>query len=278
MAAYIHSVQNERIKKAVRLRDRRGRQRQGRIIVDGCREVQRALCSGVRPLEVFVSDAHARDARIQTITAMLAPHGIEATMVTDNVFRKLAFGDRTEGIVLVAAEPCLNLEDLILPRQALVCVLEGVEKPGNVGAILRTADAAGIDAIIIADAGTDLYNPNAIRASLGAIFHLPLCAAPSPAVVQWLRTQQFAIFASRIEAARHYASVDYRGKSALVLGSEAEGLSDTWTGNEITAVTLPMLGIVDSLNVAATAAVLCYEALRQRQSGPRSERVYTSGG
>ncbi|MFO7907850.1 MAG: TrmH family RNA methyltransferase [Planctomycetota bacterium] len=266
MAAYIRSARNDRIKKAVRLRDRRGRQRQGRIIVDGCREVHRALCAGVRPLEVFVSDEHVHDTSIQTITAMLAPHEIEAAVVTDNVFRKIAFGDRTDGIVLVAAEPRLSLEKLRLPRNSLICVLEGVEKPGNVGAILRTADAAGIDAVIITEAGTDLYNPNAIRASLGAIFHLPVCAARSPAAVQWLRKEQFAVFASRIEAATHYASVDYRGKSALVVGSEAEGLTDIWTGKEITAVALPMLGIVDSLNVSATAAVLCYEAVRQRQS------------
>ncbi|MFW6169354.1 MAG: TrmH family RNA methyltransferase [Planctomycetota bacterium] len=266
MATYIRSVQNDRIKKAIRLRDRRGRRRQGRIIVDGCREVYRALHCGVRPLEVFVSDGHVHDAGIQTIKSMLAAHRIEAAVVTDSVFRKIAFGDRAEGIVLVAAEPCLNLEDLQLPHNALICVLEGVEKPGNVGAILRTADAAAVDAVIIADGGTDVYNPNAIRASLGAIFHLPVRAARSSVVVQWLRQGNFAIFASRVEGATHYARADYRGKSALVVGSEADGLSSIWMGEEITDVMLPMLGIVDSLNVSATAAVLCYEALRQRRS------------
>lgn len=266
MVSYIRSLRNERIKKAIRLRDRRGRQRQGRIIVDGCREIDRALKSGVKPLEVFVRDGRLDDDSIQAMIALLPVHGIEPTVVSKDVFRKIAFGDRNDGLVLVAAEPCLKLEELQLPDQALICVLEGAQKPGNVGAILRTADAAGLDAVILASAGTDPYNHNAVRASLGAIFHLPMCAAPAPSVLQWLRNQQFKVFASHVGGATHYARVDYRGKSALVLGSEADGLSQRWSGEGITEITLPMRGIVDSLNVSATAAVLCYEALRQRQT------------
>ena len=266
MATHIQSLQNERIKKAVRLRDRRGRQQQGRIIIDGCREVSRALQADVRPLEVFVSDAHTHELQVQPIIQRLGASGFEPTFVTPDVFEKIAFGNRSEGVVMVAEEPKRRLAQLSLPDDALICVLERVEKPGNLGAIIRTADAAGVAAVVVADGGTDLYNHNAIRASLGAIFRVPVCAATAPDVLNWLRDRRFTIFAARVDGAVPYASVDYRGRSALVLGSEADGLSDIWRSESITAIALPMLGIVDSLNVAATAAVICYHALQQRQA------------
>lgn len=266
MASHIHSVQNERVKRAVRLRDRRGRQRQGRIIIDGCREVRRALQSGVHPLEAFISDVQLHDPEIEAIIELLQPHRIGPTLATAEVFQKLAFGNRTEGIVLVAREPQPSLQDLRLPDDALICVLEGVEKPGNLGGIVRTADAAGLAAVLMADGGTDIFNPNAIRASLGAIFRIPVCAASTADVIQWLRKNGFAIFAARVDGALDYANADYRGKSALVLGSEAEGLTAAWRGSDVADIVLPILGIVDSLNVSATAAVLFYEALRQRRT------------
>jgi TrmH family RNA methyltransferase len=145
-----------------------------------------------------------------------------------------------------------------------VAVLEGVEKPGNAGAVLRSADAAGVSAVIVADARTDLFNPNAIRASLGAIFSLPVCEATSADALAWLRQRRFAVFAARVDGAVPYTQADYRGPAAIVLGSEAAGLSPVWTGDDIQAVRLPMLGVVDSLNVSAAAAVLFYEARRQR--------------
>ncbi len=264
MPTHIQSVHNDRIKRAVRLRDRRGRQQQERIIIDGCREVRRALQSGIRPVEMFVSDACAHEPEIESIMAMLAPADTDPTLVTSGVFEKLAFGNRADGIVMIAAEPHQRLDQLQLENDALICVLERLEKPGNLGAVLRTADATGLAAVIVADGCTDLYNPNAIRASMGAIFRVPVCEAQSSEVLGWLREQQFAIFAARVDGAIHYANADYQAKSAFVLGSEALGLSDAWRGSGITAVTLPMRGIVDSLNVSATAAVLCYEALRQR--------------
>ncbi len=266
MPIHIHSLQNDRIKKAVRLRDRRGRQQQQRIIIDGCREVERALQAGVQPLEVFVHDAHIHDSQIQAITDRLEPEGGQLTYVTPDVFEKIAFGNRSEGIVMIAAEPQLRLEQLTLSDDAFICVLESVEKPGNLGAIVRTADAAGVAAVVVADGRTDLYNHNAIRASLGAIFQVPVCAATASETRDWLRGQQFTVLAARVDGAVSYASVDYHGRAALVLGSEADGLSDVWRGEEVTAIALPMLGIVDSLNVAATAAVLFYHALHQRQT------------
>ena len=140
-----------------------------------------------------------------------------------------------------------------------------MEKPGNLGAVLRSADAAGVSAVIVADGRTDLYNPNAIRASLGTIFTLPVCEAASGEVLAWLRQRKYNIFAARVDGSVAYTAVDYRGPTAIVLGSEAAGLSSIWTGDDIQAVRLPMLGVADSLNVSVTAAVLFYEALRQRK-------------
>jgi TrmH family RNA methyltransferase len=145
-----------------------------------------------------------------------------------------------------------------------VAVLEKIEKPGNIGAVVRSADAAGVSAVIVADAAGDLYNPNAIRASLGTIFTLPVCAASSAETIAWLRKQKFKIFAARVDGAMDYAACDFAGPCAFILGNEAEGLSGDWHSDDITSIRLPMRGAADSLNVSATAAVLFYEALRQR--------------
>jgi TrmH family RNA methyltransferase len=148
-----------------------------------------------------------------------------------------------------------------------VIVLEGVEKPGNVGAVVRTADAVGASAVIVADEATDLYNPNAIRASLGTIFAVSVCAASSVETLAWLRQRRLQILALRVDGSVPYTQVSYRVPTAIVLGSEAHGLSDVWQGPDVTAVSLPMKGVADSLNVATTAAVVLYEAVRQRQAG-----------
>ena len=180
------------------------------------------------------------------------------------MFQKLAFGQLSEGFVAVAQVPDLTLDRLVLPEEAVVAVLEGVEKPGNLGAVLRSADAAGVAAVIVADEGTDLFNPNAIRASLGAIFTVPVVAASGQQVLNWLRHQGFSIYAAWVDGAEDYCQVSYHGRSALVLGSEAHGLSDLWRGEGIRRIMIPMCGAVDSLNVSATAAVLFYEARRQK--------------
>jgi RNA methyltransferase, TrmH family len=261
----ITSLQNPRVKDAVRLRDRRHREKQGRILIDGARELRRAIAAGVKLLEVFVCEplCHSDDAR--HLLAALPQCGGEVWHVTESVFERLAFGQRAEGVLGVAEMPRPSLETLEL-REAckLVAVIESVEKPGNVGAVLRSADAAGVSAVIVADGRTDLFNPNTIRASLGTIFAMPVCEAANGDVLAWLRQRQFQIVAARVDGSVPYTRVDYRGPTAIVLGGEAPGLSPIWTGDDITAVSLPMLGAADSLNVSVTAAVLFYEALRQR--------------
>ncbi|MCD4728360.1 MAG: RNA methyltransferase, partial [Pirellulales bacterium] len=247
------------------------------------RELLRAIDAGVKLLEMFVCRPLRENEDSQRLLASLPQSGGEVLEVSEAVFEKLAFGRRAEGVLGVAETPRNTLDSLSLrwggsstatPTFPLVAVLEGVEKPGNVGAVLRSADAAGVSALIAADPRTDLYNPNAIRASLGTIFTMPVCEATSDDALAWLRKNGFRIFAARVDSAVDYTEEDYRGPTAIVLGSEAEGLSSLWTGEDIQAVRLPMLGAADSLNVSATAAVLFYEALRQRKGeggGEKSE-------
>jgi TrmH family RNA methyltransferase len=263
MTETITSLQNQRIKDAVKLRDRRGRQKQQRIIIDGTREIRRALAAQIAWEEAFVCHTRLRSGD-EEVVGMLRAAGAEVCSVSPAVFDKLAFGERAEGIVAIAQTPQRSLAAIELPTSPLVAVVETVEKPGNVGAIMRTADAAGVSAVLVADAGTDLFNPNALRASQGAIFSLSIAAASSAEIRQWLRANELAIYAARVDGAIDYRAADFRGPAAIVLGSEAEGLSDAWRASDITGVRLPMHGVVDSLNVSVTAGVLFYEALRQR--------------
>jgi len=265
MIPLITSVHNPRVKAAVKLRSGRDRARQERILIDGRREIHRAQHAGVRLYEVFACASEDDDAGANWLES-LAAAGIDVCRLAPSVFVRLAYGQRDQGVVAVAGPPRHSLDALSPASDALMIVLERVEKPGNVGAVVRTADATGASAVIVADGATDLYNPNAIRASLGTIFAVPVCAASSRETLAWLRQHRVRILAARVEAAEVYTRVSYRGPTAIVLGSESEGLSSVWQGPDITPVSLPMHGVADSLNVSTTAAVLLYEALRQRQA------------
>jgi TrmH family RNA methyltransferase len=179
---------------------------------------------------------------------------------------RIAYGERCEGVVAVAEARPAELNNLVLSETPLVAVLEGVEKPGNIGAVLRSADAAGVSALVLADCGTDLYNPNTIRASLGTLFTVPVAVATADETLAWLRERKLAIFTAWVEGSRAYTAADFRRPAAIVLGAEAEGLTQRWNAPDVTPVRLPMLGEADSLNVSVTAAVLFYEALRQRSA------------
>jgi len=260
---HITSRQNERVKEAAKLRLRRQRERQGRFVIDGGRELLRALDAGIDVIEAFVCESLADDdARLAA--QRIEQRGALLATVTAEVFDKLCFGDRAGGVVAVARTPRRMLADLKLPAAPLIAVLEGVEKPGNIGAVLRSADGAGADAVIVADSRTDLFNPNTIRASLGAVFGPGVCAASSEEALDWLAALKVPTYAARVGAAKLYSEVDYRLGAAIVLGSEADGLTEKWSSGAVTAIGLPMRGMSDSLNVSATAAVVLYEALRQR--------------
>jgi RNA methyltransferase, TrmH family len=265
---HITSRQNVRVKEAAKLRLARQRERQGRFLIDGAREILRAIEAGVEILESFVCESLVVDDEgRRAVTRLAETHAVRAT-VTAEVFEKLCFGERAGGVLVVAKTPARGLDQLKLSGSPLIAVIEGVEKPGNVGAILRSADGAGVDAVVIADPRTDLFNPNTIRASLGTVFSANICTATTEETLTWLRELNLRSFAARPEAELLYTEADYRGGAAIVLGSEAEGLSSQWRGASVTGVRLPMRGIADSLNVSATAAVLFYEAQRQRQLAP----------
>lgn len=260
----ITSRQNPRVKDAAKLRLRRQRERQGLTLIDGGREIARAVAAGIELVEAFVCEPLCEGAEARTAVDQLRQTRADVAEVTEEVFEKLCFGDRTDGVIAVARTPRGALADLRLPERPLVAVLEAVEKPGNLGAVLRSADGAGIDAVIVADSATDLYNPAAIRASMGTIFSMPTCVATTAEVLSWLAANRLPAFAARVDAELLYTEVDYRSGGAIVLGSEAAGLSATWQDARVTGIKLPMRGAADSLNVSATAAVLFYEAQRQR--------------
>jgi TrmH family RNA methyltransferase len=189
------------------------------------------------------------------------------------VLERVAFGERSEGLVGVVRIPAHGLADLdpaIHAADPLVTVVEGVEKPGNLGAVLRSVDGAGGSSRIAADPVTDLFNPNAIRASLGTIFAVPVAAGSSAAVLGWLRDRGIRILAARVDGGVEYTAADLTGPLAIVLGSEVAGLGPAWTDREISPIRLPMAGVADSLNVSIAAAVLLYEARRQREMRARA--------
>jgi len=258
------SFANPRVKAATALRDRRERDRAGLTLVDGAREVRRALDAGIELVEVFVCDPLLAGPDARAALDLLRDRGVATQPVSEAVFAKLAFGERVEGILAVVRIPSTALADLALPDDPLVVVIEGVEKPGNVGAVLRSADGAGADAVVAASPRTDLFNPNAIRASAGTVFTVPTGAAPTPEVLAWLRDRSLRTVAARVGAGRPYTEADLTGPLAIVLGAEADGLTDAWVADGIEAVNLPMLGVADSLNVSISAAILLYEARRQR--------------
>ncbi len=258
------SFANPHVRAATALRDRRQRDRTGLTLIDGARELRRALDAGVTVVEAFVCEPLLAGPDARAVFDRLCADGTTLHTTSEPVFAKLAFGERAEGIVAVVRIPTTRLDDLALPPVPLVVVIEGVEKPGNVGALLRSADGAGVDAVVVASPRTDLFNPNAIRASAGTVFSVPLGVAPTADVIAWLRARSIRIVPARVDAERLYTATDLSGPVAIVLGAEDDGLTSEWTAPDIEAVRLPMLGVADSLNVSVSGAVLLYEARRQR--------------
>jgi TrmH family RNA methyltransferase len=270
VAELITSTANPRLKAAARLRGRRERDKTGLTLIDGVRETLRAIAGKAAIQEVFVEPGLLAGPEASALLERLSEESVPVIELGRDAFQKLAYGDRLDGIVAVAETPPRTLEELILPTDPLIGVVEGVEKPGNLGAILRSADGAGVNAIIVADTATDLFNPNIIRASIGTVFAMPVAVASSGDVLQWLRDRDIAIVAARVDGSVDYTTADYSGAVAIALGSEARGLSDAWGELARASVKLPMHGVADSLNVSATAAILFYEALRQRSIRART--------
>ena len=275
MTLTITSPTNPRVKSVVRLADRRARDELRRTVVEGVREVGLALGRGVAPAEAYVcpeliAGAEA-EAAARHLVALAGAGMTELFYVAPAVFAKMAYRGQSGGLLLVIAYPRRTLEEITFRGAPFLVVVEEAEKPGNLGAVLRTADAAGVDALLVptlpGQTGTDLHNPNVIRASLGAYFTVPAVAAPAAATIAWLRSRGIAIVATTPAATTLYTATDLTGPVAVVMGSEAWGLSETWLAAADMRVRIPMAGQVDSLNLSAATALLIYEVVRQRGAG-----------
>ena len=253
----ITSKTNPKIKNVVKLQKSSERREQNRIIIEGRREIERALACGFVIDTLFVCNelgAQSSDIKANVIEE-----------VSLEVFEKIAYREGSDGLLAVAIPRYSKLKDFNPKKNPLIIVLETVEKPGNLGAVMRTADAAGVDAVIIADPRTDLFNPNAIRASIGTIFSVPLFACSSEECIKWLKENDITIYCTYLKASIDYLDADFRKGSAIVMGTEATGISDIWVEAADQNLIIPMNGISDSLNVSVTTAIVVFEAIRQRR-------------
>ncbi len=267
MFELIRSVQNPRVKNLVRLREGSHRRRQQRFLIEGLREIQRARACRW-PLEtLFFCEELFREEEALTLPEACAQAGLEVVRLAPEAFRKAAYRENPDGLLAVGVQQDQPLETLHLPPRPLLVVLEAVEKPGNLGAIFRTAAAAGADALVLADPVTDPYNPNAVRASQGALFDLPFRCATSPAVMAFLERHGIQPVLTTPAGPNLLWEARLDRPVALVFGSEERGLSPAWLARH-PGYRLPMRGVSDSLNVAATVAVALFEAVRQRQLAP----------
>ncbi|MFM7207686.1 MAG: TrmH family RNA methyltransferase [Planctomycetaceae bacterium] len=276
----ITSPANPRVKRAAALRDADERRTTGLTLVDGRRELARAAASGVEIVEVFVDARRLDDpptaefgTRLAEWLGTLAASGTHVVTASERAFDRVAFGGRNEGVVGVVRFASRRLVGSTFAVDRPLFVVEGVEKPGNLGAILRTADAAGIGGVILCAARTDVANPAAIRASLGTAFTLPVASCSTAEAIEWCSRHDRPIVAAMPAGTRLWHEADLRGTVAILLGSEAHGLTDAWPAAaaagtiRMQSVRLPMHGVADSLNLSVTAAVLAYESVRQREAG-----------
>lgn len=271
MSDVIASPANRHVKHLVRLRSRRHRDREGAFLIEGYRELTKAAEAGWAVDELYVCEELFLGKNEPALVERLAAGGARLRRMAEEPFRKAAYRDRPEGLLAVA--PCFptGLEDLREQMDnsgpCLALVAEGIEKPGNLGTMLRTADAAGAQAVIAADPRTDLFNPNVVRSSVGSLFTVPVAAAAAGDVQDWLRSRGTVPVLASPDSSVPYWEADLRGPIALVIGSEQTGLSAAWRDRGCPEVRIPMAGAADSLNAAAAAGVLLFEAVRQRASG-----------
>ncbi len=260
----ITSFSNPHIKHVVKLRENKARQETGLTIVEGAREIKAAQESGVVFKEIYICDDFKEVVPLNEFVNIFTKKQILILETSKEIFAKISYGDRMEGILAVCEIPQHDWMSLKLTQKPLYVIVENVEKPGNLGAMMRTCDAAGVDGLIVCDPKTDIYNPNVIRASLGTVFSIPIFVSTNSAVWEFLSNQKINICASSPEAKIIYTQVNLNIPLAIVVGSEDKGLSDFWLKKAKLQVKIPMKGRANSLNVSATAATLIYEVVRQR--------------
>ncbi len=263
MAEYLSSPQNARIKRVAKLRKRRDRLAEGVTIVEGIEELQRAASAPGGFTEIYTMERLVSPAGQDLIDAAEAK-GAPVFDVSPELFHKIAIRENADGIVAVVPSPVVGLNDLELSDSPLILVAEAIEKPGNLGAMLRTADAAGVDAVILCDPTTDATNPNVVRASLGCLFTVPVAEASFAETVEFLRSNGITPLVTTPEASKAHFEVDLTGPIGLVIGSEHGGASSAWLEGTHEKLLIPMAGAADSLNAAMSAGIVLYEAVRQR--------------
>ncbi len=264
----ITSPQNPKIKTLLELQEKsKARRREGLFVVEGLRELMHCISAGYQVHTIFACPEILQESILMEIDTAVSDKGYRCNCfyISRNIYEKVAYRGSTEGVIAELVCKSHSLEDLCLPENPLVVVLESVEKPGNLGAILRSADAAGVDAVIVCDPLTDMYNPNLIRSSIGGIFTVRTAATSSEEAIKWLKDKKIKIYTAQLQDSEWYYDTDMSKGTAIVMGTEATGLTDVWRNAADAHIKIPMLGKLDSLNVSVSAAILMYEAVRQRK-------------
>lgn len=265
-ALKITSRQNPKVKQAVRLKERRERDESDLFLIEGFRELTRALVGGVEIEALFFCPELFLGTSEGALIKKVSQKGATLFETTSGVFDLLSYRDRPDGLVAIGRQRHLMLTDLTITPAALFVVVEAIEKPGNLGTILRSADAAGVHAVIVCDRCTDIYNPNVVRSSVGTLFTLPIVEASSEDAMAYLQRHKVKIVAATPEATARYTQVDLCVAVAIAVGTEQYGLSERWRTHSDEKVSIPMHGVADSLNVAVATSLLLYEVIRQRHA------------
>ena len=266
----ITSAQNPKIKELLALQEKsKERRKKGLFVVEGRRELLHCIEAEFEPHTLFVCRDILSEKDFDKILGAIEENFCGSTYpiveISRQLYDKVAYRGGTEGIIAEMHCKELNLEGLKMKERPLVVVLESVEKPGNLGAVLRSADASGVDAVIVCDPLTDMYNPNLIRSSIGAIFTVPVATASSEDTIAWLKSKGIKIYTAQLQDSEWYYDTDMKGGTAIVMGTEATGLTNIWRKAADAHIKIPMLGRLDSLNVSVSAAILMFEAVRQRK-------------
>ena len=260
----LFSLQNPRIKSVIKLRKRSVRETEQKVLIEGYREILRAIEGGWPLLEFFYCTELFLGENEEALLEHCREQDTKLYKCSEAVFKKIAYRDRPDGLIAIAPQGSMTFEDLPDLENPFFLVLSGIEKPGNLGTMLRSADGAGVSAVILTDTVTDVFNPNTVRASVGTLFTVPIIETNREDCISWLREQGIAIIATSPDGSKDLYSSKLSGPIALVLGSEMLGLDDGWLKAADQRVHLPMCGLADSLNVSTAAGIFLYEALRQR--------------
>lgn len=257
----VTSPDNQHIKDLKALWDNRKRKKSGSFFTEGLKEIYMAVAGGFEMTGLYISENFDAD---NSVLNTVIPKGIEVYRLSENLSKGVMYREKTEGITAVFKATNLKPEEVKLSENPLIIILESVEKPGNLGAVIRTADACNADAVVVCDPRTDIFHPNVIRSSVGCVFSKQVLAMSNDEALEWMRRKKIAVVSASVQAKSLHFDADFAKPVAIVFGTEADGLSDFWNKNSDQSVKIPMLGINDSLNVSVSVAVMCYEVMRKR--------------